>query len=163
MRRAWTVAGALAVSLVGIGGAPQPVTADHCFGVVVEPSRGPAGTVFVIRANGGDPGIVTLFHEGSRVARYRLDDWGDEVRYRSTAADVGRWRVHLHIPNGDQPCGPDDAFTVSAAPDTATVGRSTGDVGRAPDPSRTPPTSLILALAALAGALLAGRRLARRL
>ena len=161
MRRAWTVAGALALSLIGIGGAPQPVVADHCWAPWVEPSRGPVGTVFVVRGDSGGPGIVTLFHDGSQAGRYRLKDREDEVRFRSTAADVGRWRAHLRILHGDQPCGHNDWFTVTAAPDTATVGAGGIDNTR---PARDPAPGFgpLIALAALLGAGLAVRRVSVR-
>ena len=157
MRRVWVIASTMVVLLVAVAGAPARVAADHCFGVSVEPSSGPAGTVFVIRQNGADPGIVTLFHDGSRVASYRVDGWGDAVRFRSTPGDVGRWRAHLVIPVGDEPCGPNDWFTVTGTPDTATIG-SAGD----PSSAAADASAALLGLAGLAGALLMVRRLASR-
>jgi hypothetical protein len=140
--------------LLAVAGPPR-VAADHCFGVSVEPSSGPAGTVFVIRQGGADSGIVTLFHDGSRVASHRVDGWRDAVRFRSTPGDVGRWRAHLVIPVGDKPCGPNDWFTVTGTPDTATIG-SAGD----PSSSAADASAALLGLAGLAGALLMVRRLA---
>ena len=46
---------------------------------------------------------------------------GEEFRFVATAADIGSWRAHLRIPDGDRPCGPNALFTVTAAPDTATA------------------------------------------
>ena len=149
-------AGAAAILVVGVGAAPEPVAADHCWAVVVEPSRGPVGTVFVIRGDSDDLGIVTLFHDGSRVGRYRLADRDDEVRFRATSDDVGRWRAHLRIRNGDQPCGPDDWFTVTAAPDTATAGGSgSSDEEHAPPRTPTAPSGWLVGLAGFATAFLA--------
>jgi hypothetical protein len=162
MHRAWIVAGALGVLLIGFAGSQRPVAADHCFGVFVEPSSGPPGTVFVIRQGGGDPGVVTLFHDGSRVARYRLDGWRDAIRFHSSPADVGRWRVHLEIPHGDEPCVPDDSFTVTAAPDTATEAADAGRAGLAPDAGGGTASLLLLAFVAVAGALITTRRLSAR-
>lgn len=161
MRRSWMLAAAMGVLLIGLAGSQQPVAADHCFVVFVKPPSGPAGTVFVIRQGGGDPGVVTLFHNGSRVARYRLGGWRDALRFRSSTADVGRWRVHLEIPNGDQPCGPNDSFTVTAAPDTATEVAATTSAGLA-DEAASGPSPLLLALAGAAGALITARRLAAK-
>jgi hypothetical protein len=112
------------------------------------------GTVFVIGHGGSNRGVLTLFHDGSRVAQYRIGRWGDTVRFASTAGDVGRWHVHLDIPKGDQPCGADDEFTVTAAPDTATA----TTVAPAAEGRSPAPTAVLLVLAGLFGFLLPFRR-----
>jgi hypothetical protein len=120
MRRTLGAAVVMAIAmLVSPGGATQ-AQADHCFAVDVEPRRGPVGTEFVIGQGSGLDGIVTLFHEGVRVARVRVGGRdGEEFRFVATAADVGRWRAHLRIPDGDTPCGPNAFFTVLEVPETS--------------------------------------------
>ncbi len=129
--------------------------------VDVEPRRGPAGTEFVIGQGSGVAGIVTLFHDGVRVARVRVGGRdGQEYRFVARAGDVGRWRAHLRIPDGDEPCGPNAFFTVTAAPDTATAGLvPPPEPGPSPKPGELP--ALMLLLAALAGGRVSLRRFTR--
>ncbi len=155
MRRTLPAALVAAITILASPGAAAPVEADHCFGVDVEPRSGPVGTEFVIGQSSGLAGMVTLFHEGVRVARVRVGGRdGEEYRFVSKPADVGMWRAHLRIPDGDRPCGPNAWFTVTAAPDTATV-------GPARPQDRDPLRTLVLVLAALAGGGLGKRRIAR--
>ena len=151
MRRTLGMALVMAIAMLVGPGAASPAQADHCFGVDVEPRRGPVGTEFVITQGSGFPGIVTLFHQGQRVARVRVGGRdGQAYRFVAGADDVGQWRAHLRIPDGDRPCGPNAFFTVVAAPDTAAAGLAPPpEPGPSPKPGALP--ALVLVLAALTG------------
>ena len=161
MRRTMGAALAMVIAMLVSPGSASPAQADHCFGVDVEPRRGPVGTEFVIGQGSGVPGIVTLFREGRRVDRVAVGGRdGQAYRFVAAAADVGRWRAHLRIPGGDRPCGPNAFFTVVAAPDTAAAGLAPPPApGPSPKPGALP--ALVLVLAALAGGGVGLRRFAR--